>query len=71
MYIYLCILLSDRVIRDHSCGGMITYAGERHEEVPGYEESSRKSSPDRSMRLVSCGYNLILCAYAYVYVMDR
>jgi len=23
------------VVRDHSCGGMIAYAGEKHEEVPG------------------------------------
>ena len=28
-----------------------------------YEESSGKSSPDRSMRSVSCGYDLILWAY--------
>ena len=28
-----------------------------------YEESSGKSSPDRSMRLVSFGYELILCDY--------
>jgi len=25
--------LSDRVIRDHPCGGMIPYAGEWHEEA--------------------------------------
>lgn len=25
--------LSYRVIRDHACGGMISYAGEWHEEV--------------------------------------
>ena len=65
--LYVCmhvhILLSDRVVRDHDYGGMIAYAGEWHEEVLGYEESSGKSSPKRSMRLVSCGYNLILCVY--------
>lgn len=36
---YVCIhvsmLLSNRVVRDHSCGGMTSYAGEEHEEVPG------------------------------------
>ena len=26
--------LPDRVVRDHSCGRMIVYVGERHEEVP-------------------------------------
>ena len=36
-----------------------------------YEESSEQSSPRRSMRLISCGYDFVLCAYnyAYVYVM--
>ena len=29
------MLLSNMVVRDHSCGGMIAYAGEKHEEVPG------------------------------------
>ena len=29
-------------------------------EVPEYEESSGHISPDRSMRSVSCGYELIL-----------
>ena len=33
--IHVSMLLSDRVVKDHSCGGMISYAGERHEEVPG------------------------------------
>lgn len=28
-----------------------------------YEESSGKSSPNKSMRLVSCGYELILSDY--------
>ena len=36
---YVCIhvsmLLSDRVFRDHSCGRIIAYAREQHEEVPG------------------------------------
>jgi len=27
--------LSDKVVRDHSCGGMISYAGEWHDEVLG------------------------------------
>ena len=31
---YVCMLLSDRVIRDHACVGMISYASEWHEEVP-------------------------------------
>ena len=36
---YVCIhvsmLVSNSVVRDHSCGGMIAYVGEQHEEVPG------------------------------------
>lgn len=35
IYVYVCILLSDMVIRSHSCGGMISYAGEWHEGAPG------------------------------------
>ena len=39
MYMYICMhlymSLSDRVIGDHSCGRMIAYVGEWHEEVPG------------------------------------
>ena len=31
---YVCMLLSDMVNMDHSCGGMIAYACEWHEEVP-------------------------------------
>jgi len=38
MIIYVCIYVSislfDRVVRDRSCGGMISYAGEWHEEIP-------------------------------------
>ena len=64
---YVCMSLFDRVLSDHDCGGMIAYVGEWHEEVPGYEESIGKSSPNKSIRSVSCGYDLILCDY----VMDR
>jgi len=33
---YICILsLSDRVVRDCSCGGMISCVSEWHEEIPG------------------------------------
>ena len=39
MYMYVCIHVSmslpDRVVRDHSCGGMIAYASEGIEEVHG------------------------------------
>lgn len=35
IYTYVCMLLSDRVVRNHSCGEMIAYAGEWHDEVPG------------------------------------
>ena len=28
-----------------------------------FEKSNEKSSPDKSMKLVSCGYDLILCDY--------
>ena len=38
MIIYVCIYVSmslyDKVLRDHSCRGMISYAGEWHKEVP-------------------------------------
>ena len=34
-----------------------------------HEESSGKSIPDRSVRLVSCGYELILCDYTMYMVM--
>ena len=40
VYIYVCIYvsmsLSRRVVKDHSCGGMIAYAGEWHEEILGF-----------------------------------
>jgi len=29
------MLLYNRVFKDHSCGGMIAYAGGKHEDVPG------------------------------------
>jgi len=29
------MLISNRVVRDNSCEGMIAYAGEPHEEVSG------------------------------------
>ena len=32
--IHVCMLLSNMVVRVHSCGGMIAYAREKHEEVP-------------------------------------
>lgn len=39
MYMYVCIHVSmslpDRVVRDDSYGGMIAYAFEWHDEVPG------------------------------------
>jgi len=54
--------LFDKVVRDHSYGGMISYAGTWHEEVLGYEESSGKSSHDKYMRLISCEYEFILYA---------
>ena len=38
--IYVSMSLSDRVVKDHYCGGMIVYASEWHEEVLGYDESS-------------------------------
>jgi len=39
MTIYVCIYVSmslyDRVVKYCSCGGMISYVGEWHEEIPG------------------------------------
>ena len=34
IYMYVCMSLSYRVVRDSSCGGMISYVGKWH-EVPG------------------------------------
>lgn len=40
---YVCIhvsmLLSNRVFKDHSYGGMIAYVGEKHEEVLGLKRN--------------------------------
>ena len=33
--IYVSMSLHDRVFKDHSCGGMISYVGEWHEEALG------------------------------------
>jgi len=41
---------------------MIAYAGKWHEEVPGYEESSGKSSNGKYMRSISIEYEFILNA---------
>jgi len=32
---YVCMSLFEKVVRDRSCQGMIGYASEWHEEVPG------------------------------------
>jgi len=32
---YVSMPLFDKVVRDHSGGGMISYSGEWHEEIPG------------------------------------
>ena len=43
---------------------MIAYAGKGHERGSStYGESSGKSSPHKSTRSVSCGYELKLCVY--------
>jgi len=34
VYIYVSMSLSNRVIRNCSCGGMIAYVGEWHEDIP-------------------------------------
>lgn len=34
VYIHVSMSLSDKVVRDHSYGGMIAYAGEWYDEVP-------------------------------------
>ena len=58
------MLLFDRVVNDHFCGRMIVYASEWN--VIGswsYGESSGRSSLEKFMRSMSCGYELILCDY--------
>lgn len=55
IYIYVCIyvflMLSRRVVMDHGCRGMISYAGEGHKSVSwSYCESSGKSSLEIFMR---------------------
>ena len=37
---YESMSLSNKAFKYHSCGGLISYVGEWHEEVLGYEESS-------------------------------
>lgn len=70
VYMYVCMyVIVSQIIRDHSCEEIFSYASERHEEVYVYDESSGQSSPDRSIRLVSCGYGLILCGYTMVMFM--
>ena len=62
---------SDRVVKDHSCGGMTAYVGKWHEEVFGFWGIKWESSPDKSMRSISCGYELILClCYGQEILMD-
>ena len=60
MYVFMS--LSNRVTKDHSYGGTIAYADEWHLEIPGYEESSGKSSHDKYMSYVSREYEFIFYA---------
>ena len=62
IYMYVCMFFSDRVIKNHSCGGMIAYAREWHEEVHGLWGIKWKNSHEKYMRSIWSGYNLILCA---------
>jgi len=55
--------LSNRAIKNRSCGGMIAYAGDDRKRFLVYEESSGKNSHEKYMRSVSCGYELISCDY--------
>ena len=34
IYMYVCIMLFEKVIKNSSCGWMITYVGEWHEKIP-------------------------------------
>jgi len=61
--IYVAMSFFDKVVKDHSYGGMIAYVGEWHEEVPGLRGIKWKSSHEKYMRSISCGYELILCDY--------
>ena len=67
MIIYACIHVSmslfDRVIWNHHFVGMIAYEVNGMMRFLVLWESSGKSSPDKYMRSVSCGYDLILCDY--------
>jgi len=67
MIIYVCMYatmsLFDRVVKDFSSGGMISYACEWHEEIPGSCGIKWKSNHDKYMRSISRGYDLILCDY--------
>ena len=58
-YVYVCMypciyVTVWQIIKNRSCGRMIAYVGEWHDEVPCYEESSEKSSHDKYMRSISC-----------------
>jgi len=65
MYMYGCInvsmSLSDKVIKDHSCGRIIAYEGEWHEEVPGHMSNQLWRADLKNLRSVSSSYELILC----------
>ena len=63
MFIQVCMyLFVQQIIKNCSCGRMISYANEWNEESLGYEESSGKSSHDKHMRSLSCEYEFIFYA---------
>jgi len=36
VYVYVCMTLFGKIIRDHACGGMISYVGKCHDKVLGF-----------------------------------
>ena len=69
--IHVSMLLFDKVVRDHSYGGMISYAWEWHEEVP---DLMRKQLGRVFMTNIQGQYHVDMnwhwiMYYSYVYVM--
>lgn len=63
---YVSISLSNRVIKNRPCGGMIAYAGECHEEVPSLTRNQLRRVVMTNIQghyhvFMSCYYVFILC----------
>ncbi len=79
MIIYVCMYVSmslyDRVIRNHPCGGMISYAGEWHEEVLGLTWNQLRRVVMKNIQgqyhMVMSWYYVIILFLCYGQVISR